>query len=109
MLKKRPELGDFVNQLSTLDVCLSTAVDNNSIFKVGDCAFDLAELVFPLARIAKVKKLVGDIGGAATVVKTLAEAKSMTQAVTAGRSQVLDLIKEVSGVNDVVKACKFLI
>jgi hypothetical protein len=109
ILQRRSELGDIVSQLSTLDACLSTAVDSNSIFKVGDCAFELAELVFPLARVAKVKKLVGDVGGAAKVVKTLGEAKSVSQAVAIGGSQVLDLVKEISGVNDVVKACKFLI
>jgi hypothetical protein len=109
ILQNRSELGAIANQLSTLDTCLSTAVDSNSIFQVGDCAFELAKLAFPLARIAKLKKLVGDVGGAERAVKTLVEAKSAAQAVTVGGSQVLDLIKEVSGVDDVVKACKFLI
>ena len=109
ILQKRSELGDIVNQLSTLDACLSTAVDSNSVFQVGDCAFELAKLAFPLARIAKLKKLVGDVGGTAKVVRTLVEAKSVAQAVAVGGKQILDLIKEVSGVDDVVKACKFLI
>ena len=55
------------------------------------------------------KKLVGDVGGTAKVVRTLVEAKSVAQAVAVGGKQILDLIKEVSGVDDVVKACKFLI
>jgi hypothetical protein len=108
-LKERSQLGDKVNQLSKLDACLSTSLDNNSIFKVGDCAAELAKLAFPLARIARVKELVGDVGGAAKAVKDLVEAKSVGEAVAAGGSQVLDLVKEVSRVNHVVKACKFLV
>jgi len=108
-LEKRSELGDIVNQLSTLDACLSTILDSSSVFQVGDCAFRLRKLKFPLVRIARLKELVGDFWGAAKAVKMLAEVKSVDGAVTACGTQLLDLNKEAFGVKGIFKACKFLI
>lgn len=102
-------LSSTISQISTLSACLSSATQNNTLFNVGDCAFHIAELAAPAAKIAKVRNLIGDAGGAVKIVQALGNAKDETGLVKIGGSGVLSAFKELSGIGNVINDCKFLV
>lgn len=102
-------LSSIISQISTLSACLSSAAQNNTLFNVGNCAFHIAELAAPAAKIAKVRDLIGGAGGAVKIVQTLGNAKDEASLVKIGGNGMLSAVKELSGIGDVIKDCKFLV
>jgi hypothetical protein len=57
------KIEDVVSNLSNLATCLSTAAKSNPLFKVADCASEIASVAIPAASFLRVKKAVAVAGG----------------------------------------------
>ncbi|KAE8448066.1 hypothetical protein EG329_009831 [Mollisiaceae sp. DMI_Dod_QoI] len=106
---KSRDLSSALSTLTTLSACITAASNSNPLFELGDCAFHLAELVTPASKITKIKDLVEGAGGAVKIVQTLGNAKDAASVARIGGQGVLGALKELLGVSEVVKACKFLV
>jgi hypothetical protein len=102
-------LSSTIAQISALSSCLSSGLDSNPLFEIGNCALHIADLISPAAKILKIRDLIGGAGGAVKIVQTLGNAKDATSVVKIGGKGVLDAFKELSGVGDVISDCKFLV
>ena len=108
-LKERADALDILEEVGAVTACIANAVTTNPLFKVGECAKDLATLAVPAAELLRLKQLTGAAGGIEKVVQALTGSKSLGELVKNGRAAVVDLLKGVSGVSDTVKDCHFLL
>jgi len=100
---------DIASELSDLAICLSAAAQSNPLFKVADCASEIASVAIPAARFVEVKRAVAVAGGEVKIIQTLGNATSADEVVKIGGQGVLDGLKELSGMSDLVGKCKFLL
>ncbi|KAH7356767.1 hypothetical protein BKA65DRAFT_474566 [Rhexocercosporidium sp. MPI-PUGE-AT-0058] len=112
VLKRTAEIEDTLSRISDITACISNTLDANPGFQAGKCALELASLAVSVGRLRAVKTLVGVLGGD---VRTVQRLGGVVQKGVDGDvdddlgEQVLDLLRELSGIGDVVKACKFLV
>ncbi|KUJ11868.1 uncharacterized protein LY89DRAFT_688363 [Mollisia scopiformis] len=102
-------LTSAISEISTISACISAAATTNPLFPVADCAFRLAELVGPAAKLLKIKDAAEGAGGAVKIIQTLGNAADAASVVKLGGQGVLNAFKELLGINSAVDACKFLV
>jgi hypothetical protein len=107
-LKERADALDILDEVGTVTACIANAVTTNPLFKVGECAKDLATLVVPAAELLRLKQLTGAAGGVVKVVQALTTSKSLGDVLKNGGAAVVDVLQGVSGIGDTVKDCQFL-
>lgn len=77
-------------------------VISNCIIQIGIL---IAENGIPLARLRRIKELIGLLGGARQVAKMLLKAKSMKELYAIGGPYLQDIAEELLGFGVVAKAC----
>jgi hypothetical protein len=104
-LDKRDSFTDLLTSITNIQACMSNIANNNTLFDIGRCALDIAELTQPEIRFAKIKTLVMTAGG---VVKVLEDLRKGTSAETAGKDS-LAVLDEALGIQALVTDCKFVV
>lgn len=107
---------DTLSRISDITACISNTLEFNAnpVFQVAKCAAELAGVVVPVGKLRAVKRLVGALGGDVRTVQRLGgvdlnDGDEGGDGVDGLGKQVLDLLGELSGIGDVVDACKFVV
>jgi hypothetical protein len=84
--------------------CIAVSANKNPVFKVVDCAINIAEALVPAARLLKISSDIEEAGGVTSILKALGGTASVK---TVGGA-FLGVLNEATNISGVAKACSFL-
>ena len=95
---------DLLSDIENVGACIAVSANKNPLFKVADCAINIAEALVPAARLLKIRSDIETAGGVKSVLEALG---GKATAKTVGGA-VLSVLKEATNISGVAKACSFL-
>jgi hypothetical protein len=95
---------DLLSDIENVGACIAVSANKNPLFKVADCATNIAEVLVPAARLLKIRSDIETAGG----VKSILEALGGKAAAKTVGGAFLSVLKEATNISGVAKACSFL-
>lgn len=84
-------------------------VERQTAIQIAQCVFEIgkaiAENLFPLSKLRRLRELVRFLGGARAVAKMLLKAKTLKQLIIIGGPQLQELAYILLGLSDIAQAC----